>query len=411
MASIATVDNPVHAGREYANFDPFGRAFLDDPWRWYETLLRGSPGFMLMEGVPSAYVAKQRHVTTVMRDHKRFSSTKPKGLPGMERVDFFNGQPVMNYSDPPLHTRLRRVINAVFQPKRVLQLGDAMDRIIDDLLSDVKVGSIVDVGELITRKLAVRLMMGEFLGVPPEDQPMLLDFVATLGLLDSVRPGDPKPQAYLDAWEQGVGYCRHQIAKAREAGSDNIIGIIAGANEEGALTDEETMAMIIVLYVGGVGSIPSASATSILNLARNPDVAARVREDPAIASKVLEESLRLDAPVPLVMRFCVEDAEIGDIVIPAGTPVYTMLAAACHDPDIFPDPTWFDIDRPNLKEHLAFGHGMHTCIGNAVTRETVPRLAAAVAQRFPNLHFPDPSRVHFDGRPRSRHLRFVEIGF
>lgn len=408
----ATISGATGDVYDFIDFDPFGPAFRDDPAGWYDRLLGISPGFMRMEGVPSAYVARHAHVTAVMRDFKRFVSTKPKGLPGMERIDFFNSQPVMNYSDPPVHNRLRRVINAAFQPKRVQQMADAMTRIIDELLDGIEEGMTIDVVDRITSKLAQRLLLGEFMSVPLEDHPMLLNFIGTLQLLDQMRPGDPKPQPYVDAWAAGRDYCNRQVAKARADGSDDsLMGVIARSNEEGALDDDEMMAMMVLLYVGGVGSIPTASASSIMNIARHPEVAERVRADPSVATLVLEESLRLDPPVPLVMRFCAEDVEIGGRTIPAGMPMYTMIAAASHDPEVWPDPYRFDIDRPNLKDHIAFGYGIHTCIGNAVTRQTVPKLVAEVARRFPKLSFPDPSRILWDARPRSRHLRFLELSF
>jgi cytochrome P450 len=398
---------------DFVDFDPFGQQFRRDPESWYPGLLDASPGFIMMEGIPSAYVAKQSQLTAVMRDFKRFSSVKPKGLPGMERVDFFNSQPVMNYSDPPTHHRLRRVVNAAFTPNRIAQMADATAAIIDDLLSTVEEGASIEVMSQIAKPMSVRLLLGEFLSVAEEDQPIFLRYLRTLPELDKVRPGEGKPRAFLDAWQEGVEYCSEAIARTRREKTDSLIGLIAAANDDGGtLSDQEMMAMMVVLFSGGISTVAAAAASSLLNIARTPQAAARVREDAAAAGPILEESMRLDPPVMLVMRFAAEDVAVGGATIRRGMPVYALLSAACHDPETWPDPYRFDIDRPNLKDHVAFGHGIHTCIGNAITRATVPRLVEAVATRFPNLRIADPAaRLAWETTPRSRHLAAAQLTF
>jgi cytochrome P450 len=391
------------------DFDPFGDSFRQDPAPWIPGLLEHSPGFLDMEGVASAYVAKQAHVQVVMRDHRRFSSVRPKNMPGLQRIDFFNSQPVMNTSDPPQHNRLRRVVNGVFQPKRVAEMVESTRGLIGELLSDVAPGDTVEIVDRITRPLAAQFLLGHFLRIPDEDQAVMLNFVRTLRSLDDLQPGDPKPAAYVDAWNAGVEYSKKQIALANQ-GAANIIGLIASAHDEAALSDEEMMAMMVLLYTGGIGSIPSAAGTSLINIARHPEVAERIRQDPAAAGLVLEESLRMHPPVSLVVRFTTEDTEIAGATIRAGMPVYCMLVAASYDPEVWPEPTRFDIDRANLKSHLSFGYGIHTCIGSAITRAIVPMLTVEVARRFPNLRV-DEESIEWEGRPRSRHLWAAKLSF
>ena len=114
----------------------------------------------------------------------------------------------------------------------------------------------------------------------------------------------------------------------------------------------------------------------------------------------------MDPPVSMVMRFAGPDARIDGKPIRPGTPVYVLLAVACHDPAMFADPYRFDLDRPNAKDHLAFGQGMHTCIGNAITRNVVPLLIRKVAARFPDLAIAAAAdAVRYDtSTPRARHI-------
>lgn len=401
-------------GLEFLDFDPFSMDFRRNPETYHAMLLRESPGFIHMEGVPSAFVAGFAQNQAMLRNFKSFSSLKPKGLPGMERIDFFNGLPVMNYSDPPDHTRRRKVVNPAFTPKRTEMLNDnaaiLIDRMIDDLIE--RGAGLEALGEM-TKPLSIDTLLRRFLGIADKDHAIFMNYVMTLPLLDKMQPGDPKPQAYLDAWAEGAAYCREQQELARRGECDNLIGVIANGADGGAIDESEMMAMMIVLLIGGVSTVAGAAAASLMNLARNPEIIDRVREDPALSLNVLEESMRLDPPVSLVMRFAAADAELGGKVIPKGMPVYAMIAVACHDPSVFPDPYRFDIDRPNLKEHLAFGHGMHTCIGNAITRNVVPLLIRKVVERMPNLRIADrPDAVEFDtSTPRARHIGKLHLTF
>ena len=395
------------------DFDPFGAAFRSDPESWYPKLLAASPGFIEMEKIPSAFVAQHAHVTAVMRDFKRFSSVKPMGLPGMERVDFFNGQPVMNYSDPPDHQRLRRVVNSCFSPKRVARIADGAARILDELLDSVEAGQTVEVVGRIAKPLSTRLLLGEFLDVAEADHHIFLDYLRSIPLLDAVRPGGQKPKAFLDAWQAGVSYCRGVIAHARQSRSDDLIGLIAAAHDDGGtMSDDEMMAMMVVLFSGGISTVGAAITAALLHMAQHPDIAGRVRADSALAGNVLEESIRLASPVALVMRFAVEDVEIGGGLIRRGMPVYTMIAAASRDPAAFPEPQRFDIDRPNLKDHVAFGHGIHTCIGNTITRATVPMVVETVVRRYPALRPADSGDGPiWETTPRSRHIGSLPLSF
>jgi cytochrome P450 len=394
-----------------AAFDPFGQDFRDNPQRFQPALIAASPGPILMEGVPSVFVASYAQSAAVLRNFKAFSSLKPKGLPGMERIDFFNGLPVMNYSDPPDHTRRRKVVNPAFAPKRTEMLNDNAAILIDRVLEEIAAKGAFEAMTDLTKKLSIDVLLRRFLGIADADQHIFMNYVATLPLLDKMRPGDPKPQPYLDAWEEGARYCRRQQELARQGECHNLIGVIADGAEGGAISDDEMMAMMIVLLIGGVSTVAGAAASSLMFLAQNPACADRLRRDPAAADNHLEESLRLDPPVSMVMRFAAQDAQIDGKPVAPGTPIYVLIAVACHDPAKFPDPHRFDIDRPNVKDHLAFGYGMHTCIGNAITRTIVPLLVRKVASRFPNLAVaPGPDAIVYDtSTPRARHIKQLHL--
>ncbi len=405
--TFAPVDD---AGLEIRDFDPFGLEFRNNPVAYQQELIKDSPIFVKMEGVPSAIISSYTQNIAVLRNFKGFSSLKPKGLPGMERIDFFNGLPVMNYSDAPDHTRRRKVVNPAFTPKRTEMLNENAQILVDRLLELLARKGEFDAFEEFSKPLSIDTLMCRFLGITaPEHQQIFFDFVKSLPLLDKLRPGDPKPPEYLDAWARGVVFCKEQQALAKEGKCSNLIGVIAESAEDGAIDDNEMMAMMIVLLIGGVSTVAGAAAAGLLYVAKNPEMAERIRQDPSLAAAEVEEAMRMDPPVSLVMRFATDDIQVGEKIIPKGMPVYVMISVACKDPAVFPDPYRFDIDRPNVKDHLAFGQGMHTCIGNAITRNIVPLVVRSVVKRFPNLRLADrPDAVEWDAStPRARHLKHL----
>lgn len=387
----------------FVAFDPFSDEFRANPAAFHPQLLSDSPGFIVMEGnTPSAYVAKYDQCVQVLTNWELFSSQKPHNLPGMQRVDFFNGQPVMNYSDPPDHTRRRRVVDPAFSPGRVRKLSDAADRIIDDILGKFSEGQAIDAVNDIGKPLAVRLLFGELLGVPEEGWRIFLEFGATFLLLDKLKPGDPKPQAYIDGWKKGEAYCRKLLNDAVNNHSDNILGVLAAATESGRMSDAEMMAMMCVLFTGGVPTISAMSSSAIHYLAQYPEIAERIRQDESLVKPFCEETFRLDAPVTMVMRFSTRETQVGDKIIAKGMPVYTMISVANRDPDVYENPLQFNIDRKNMR-HLAFGTGTHVCVGNSIARMVIPKLVAQVAKRFSGLHLNPDKISEWDTSPRSRH--------
>lgn len=397
---------------DISHFDPFGKPFRDDPKAFYATLIEASPGFSMVEEVPSAYVARHAHVAAVLKDPVRFSSVKPKGLPGMEKVDFFNGLPVMNYSDDPTHARLRRVVAAAFLPKRAKEMSEAAAQILDGLLAKLEGKQGSDIMADVMRPFSTKLLLGHFLGVPEADWPIFLNYLKSLPLLEHVRPGQPKPQAYLDAWAEGVRYCTAAIERARLGNTADLIGLIVSAHDSGStLSDDEMMAMLVVLFIGGVTTVAGTVGSAVLNLALYPALAERIRQTPSLAGPLFEESLRMDPTVLLVMRFATEDVELGGKTIQKGMPVYTLISAACHDGEVFPGPEELNVDRKNLAEHFGFGRGIHACIGNSITRAVAPLVINAFAQRYPKLRVGDPGGIVYYSVPRSRHLAAAPLLF
>jgi cytochrome P450 len=392
-------------------FDPFGQSFRLNPRLYYPGLHGESPGFMVLAGVPSAYVIKYSQVKKALTDFKSLSSVRPRGLPGLQRIDFFNGQPVMNYSDPPQHDRLRRIVHGSFLPSRVAAMPGVMARLLEEQLARIADRHEFDAARDLCKPLATELILGHLMGASQEGQAIFMRYVSTLPLLDKVPSGGGKPKEFLDAWQAGVEYCGEALARARREKNEGLIGLIAAASDDGErMSGEETMAMMLVFMTGGFPTVSGTTAEALKNLALYPAVAGRIRAEPELALRHYEESLRCEAPVTLVMRFAVEDVEYDGKVIGQGTPVYVMIGGACYDPEVFPEPDRFDIDRTNLKLHLAFGAGLHACIGANVARAVAPVIIRSIASRFPSLHLTrSHTELDYGAMPRVRHLESVPV--
>jgi cytochrome P450 len=391
---------------DLVDFDPFGMPLRLRPREILAELIASSPGLMMAEGRLSAYVADYAGVCEVSRDHESFSSVKPPDVPGMNRFDFFNSQPVMNYSDPPEHTRRRKVVNASFTRRRLEQLEPQTLAIFENVTAELPTDGVVDVLKQVCSPVVNEVLLGAFMNVDPADRHALNGLLAQRAALDNLGPDDPKPASWLAAWEVGAAYCRDAIAKALDNKAESLIGLIAAASGEGTIDDDEVLAMMMVLLTGGLTTMIAATSSALYWLARHPELQQRVREKPELATAALDEAMRIFPPITFSMRFATRDTEINGKVIPAGAPVYVFWAGANQDPAAFPDPDRFDLDRPNVRAHVAFGFGVHNCIGNHVTRQVGTTIIRAMLDRYPDfaLARPDDEPEFLTDVARSRHL-------
>jgi cytochrome P450 len=394
-----------------SDFQPFGMEFRNDPYPFYPKLLANSPLRVEVGGETAVVVSRHRQVRHILSHHKDYSSVKPAGTPGMERVDFFNSRPVMNYCDPPEHTNLRRIVNPAFTPRNLNKLKIRSQAIVEDIFEELgdkpEFDAVLDFGVPFSR----RLLMNSFMGVPEEEEYIFMDWLTAIPLLDKVEPGGGKPQEFIDAWNAGTAYCDAALNRAPSGDSENIVQLIAKASKSGRITKDDVLATMLVLFAGGLTTVSATTGASMLKLAEYPEVAARIRKDPELAARHFEETLRTNPALTSVMRFPTHDVTFEGMEIARDTPLYVMLSAACHDADEFPDPYRFDIDRANFREHMGFGAGQHTCIGNVIARAVIPPLIAAVARRYPDLRRSQPNEpLKFDvANPRVRHLASVRL--
>lgn len=356
--------------RDLLGFDPFDPDFHADPYAHYRRLrpgapLRRTPGGLWIS--PSFDVCGR-----ILRD-PRFGHGDGPRLRGDRVPPQARSFLVL---DPPDHTRLRRLVSRAFTARFVERLRPRVTALVDGLLSGLRGETDLVSGFAYPLPVAV---ISEMLGVPAEDHERFKGWSAALA-----RGLDPEfliPPAERGRREEAraefAAYFRELAARRRAEPRDDLLSALAGIEE---LSEDELIATCILLLVAGHETTVNLIANGTLALLRHPGQLARFRADLAQAPAVVEELLRYDPPVQLSGRVALEDAEVAGQHVRAGEAVLLLLGAANRDPDVFPDPDRLDVTRAP-ERHLAFGLGIHFCLGAPLARLEGQIALAALARR------------------------------
>jgi cytochrome P450 len=290
--------------------------------------------------------------------------------------------------DPPDHTRLRRLASTAFSRSRVEALRPRIQATADALLDEL--GTRDDVVDLV-RGFAFPLpfiVISELLGVPESDRADLGNSITTL--LAPAAASEPPAEAVL-ASRKVVRYLTELVTRKRAiAGEDLISDLVRAADEDDALSEQEILSTIFQLVVAGHDTTASLIGNAIVALLLHPDQRDALVADPALVPHAIEEILRWDAPVPhSTFRYATEDIALAGTVIPAPAQVIISLAAANRDPDRYASPDTFDITRADTS-HLAFGHGIHHCLGARLARLEGTIALTTLHRRFPTMRLAVP---------------------
>jgi cytochrome P450 len=292
--------------------------------------------------------------------------------------------------DPPDHTRLRRLVSAAFSPRRVDGLRPRVQTIVDDLLDELAVhgpDSRVDLVAAFAFPLPFTVIC-ELLGVPEPERASLGQGLTAL-LVPTLSPAQyARAKEASDAVVAMLGALVQ--AKQDMPGDDLVSGLISARDGAERLDSQELLSTIFQLIVAGHDTTTNLIGNSVVALFRNPAQLAQLRSDPSKIAAAVEEFLRYDPPVPhSTFRYAIEPVEIGDVTIPVGAQVIISLAAANRDAGRYVSPQLLDIDRTEAR-HLAFGHGIHHCLGAVLARMEGQLAIGSLLRRFPQLRLAVP---------------------
>jgi cytochrome P450 len=366
-------------------FNPMDPAFVADPYPTYRRLRAEDP----VHHSPMGFWVLTRYedVVAALRDPRlakeaiaafvaaRFGAPMPAtGLSMLDR-------------DPPDHTRLRSLVSKAFTPRVVDGLRPRVQQIVDGLLEGVRDVGAMDLIEAFAYPIPVNVIC-EMLGVPVEDHERFKGWSLDIarGLDSILLPADSEVPKRSAAARTGLAdYFRELIARRRAAPrADLLSGLIAAEEAGDKLSENELLATCILLLIAGHETTVNLIGNGTLALLQHPDQLRRLRDNPALIGSAIEELLRFDGPVQRTARIPSEDVVIDGRKIAKGEMVMPFIGAADRDPAQFPDPDRLDIGRTDNR-HIAFGWGIHFCLGAPLARVEGQIAINTLVQRLPKL--------------------------
>ncbi len=365
---------------------PFATAeYKANPYALYEELRREMPVHktLLPNGTEVWVVSRYEDVLAGLKDSrliKDISKVRGKSFLEMIGIGRMRGKNMLR-ADPPEHGRLRSLANEAFKPKYVRELRGRIQQIADELIDKVQAKGRMEFISEFAFPLPIRVI-SEMLGVPEKDQDKFRKWSGDLinsGALSSERPAISPDLLQL------VQYVRKVVDDHRKNPRADVVTQLIEAEEKGdRLSDDEVVSTVVLLLVAGHETTVNLIGNGMLALLLNPEQLEKLKRDPALMKPAIEELLRFVNPVQLVNRYAIEKIQIAGQEIPAGAHLVMAVGAADHDPACAASPEQLDLARGDAK-HVAFGQGIHYCLGAPLARLEGEIAFATLLNRLPNI--------------------------
>ena len=369
---------------------------LECPYPYYQRVREEAP----VHQTPLGFWAVSRYedVLSVVRNPEVFSSLAQSNsfvtTPPPEVLEIAKqGYPRVNTllsNDPPSHTQFRNLVNKAFLPKRVAQLEDSIRKITNDLIDAFINDGKVDLVEQFAVGVPLTVI-ADALGVDRADMPKFKKWSD-----DSVAPlsGMLTPERQIECAHSRIEFQNYMVDRVHEREAnlrDDLLSDLVQARFDSGeragegMTMAEMLDVIAQLLVAGNETTTKLIAAATLMLIENPEQMAKVRADHSLIPNLVEEALRMEAPVQMLPRFTKDDVEVGGVAIPKGSVVMVMYGCANRDGAKYPNPDMFDIERDNARTQMAFGQGPHFCVGAALARSEARIAFELLLSRLNNI--------------------------
>lgn len=385
--SLDRVATDASPGVVNSPFDPWDEGHRSDPKPLYESMRESAPVY---RGIgPETrrsfwFLTRYEDVISSLRNPLlgREWRRLPDGV--REQHDFDEPEEVQVVNrhllnlDPPDHTRLRKLVSHGFTSKRIQDLEPRIRGLTSTLLDELEDGA--DLIQSVASPVPVTVI-AELLGVPIGDQIHFRSLVDRM-----LRPVSEEDS--MEAAVEFIGYMNDGIEHRRHTRGDDLLSALIHLEDEGDTLDHsELLSMVQLLLIAGHETTVNLIGNGMVELMRHPEQRHRLMTDRALLPSAIEEMLRFNGPVETSFpRFAYEDLEIGGVGIPQGDAVIPVLMAANNDPDQFPNPKSFDITR-QLNRHVAFGSGIHYCLGAPLARLEAIIVIGSLLDRWPHIDF------------------------
>lgn len=340
--------------------DPVALTATDDPYPGYRRLREEAP----VHYVPDRdlwVLSRHADVLAALKSPDTFASSS-----GVVPSGYAPDIPTLIVLDPPLHTNMRKAVMRAFTPRRMESMSERVRGFAEELVSGLvergRNGGVADAFDGFTDPLPI-YVMAELLGVDPSQRPMFKRCGDAI-----VYSSGADPETLVAAQRELTEYLEGVFAeRSRHPGEDLISVLLTESDEGRALEHDELLGLCFLLLVAGTETTTSALGNAMLLLQQHPDERAELLRDPSRIPDAVEEILRFDPPVQGLSRVTTRDVDVRGRRIPRGARVHLLYASANRDADVFSEPDRFDVTRPPA-QHLAFGLGIHFCLGASLAR-------------------------------------------
>jgi pimeloyl-[acyl-carrier protein] synthase len=365
---------------DVAHDHPLLVQFRENPYPLYRSLLEHAP--VHWNDVLEAWtLARYSDVVASLTDPRFSADRTEQGMP----MDGYDLAKSMLVSDPPDHTRLRSLVQKAFTPRMIDQLRPRIVAVVGELLDRIaEREQPVDLIAELAYPLPV-VVIAELLGVPAEDRVSFQEWSAVLAASLDPLVSDELMDRVVVARQSLHAYLRGIIAERRRAPRSDLISALVAVEELGeVLSEPELVVMCTLLLIAGHETTVNLIGNGMFALLRHPDELERLRTDPSLIGTAIEELLRYDSPVQMTGRIATSPVELDGHTIAPGDWILPLLGAANHDPRQFAEPERLDLGRtPN--PHVAFGRGIHFCLGAPLARLEGQIAVGALVRRFRTL--------------------------
>lgn len=417
MVTNASMDPP--ATLRASDYDPLSPVVRTDPYPYYAALRRESPVHPIVPGMPYYAVSRYQDVIFILHHPEIFSSAPAGGPsqaaslnPGARALADHRlfATPMMIGVDPPDHNRLRRLVSRGFTPRRIASLEPRFREIAAECIDRVAARGEMD----LQRDLAIPLpvtVISELLGVELDYRERFKHWSDALAVGLSGMSEEWSTDDVRGALDEMADFIEEMVGERRMRPRDDLISVLVEAEEGEALSPSEVLNFVALLLVAGNETTTNLIGNAMKALLRHPEQLARVARDRSLLPAMIEEALRYESPIQGLPRCALRETELAGTTLPEGALVMALFAAANRDERQFPDPDRFDIRRN--PQHLAFGHGVHFCLGASLARLEARVAFETLFDRCRDFQLADDEipvvESLFVRGPKRLPLRFAEV--
>jgi cytochrome P450 len=376
---------------------------VQEMYRWFEQM-RSSQPVWLDESSGCWHVFRYADVHRVISDYKLFSSEgRRRAFARSSDRPAARGRSIIAM-DPPQHRQYRNLVSPSFTPRALARLSGRITTITQELLDQVRPSGKMDVVTDLAYPLPT-IVIAEMLGVPTSDRPLFkgwADMLLSQQLSDAefFKPNErPDMQRLTRTFDEMSDYFRRLLEERRRHPRADMMSELLTVEVDGErLSMEDTISFCILLLLAGHVTTTNLLSQAIRCFDEHPEAKERLREHPELMPDAIEEVLRYASPVWRLIRTTTADVTIDEVTIPADSIIFAWLSSANRDAEQFPDPERFDITRtPN--RHIAFGHGIHFCIGAPLSRLEASIALPMILEQLPHLQLSREEPLElFEGR-------------